>query len=336
MADEKQQEEATDNFEVVTDEAVGQVEEPESEPQGNEPGEDGDQESEGEDSAKAQQDDETDNDGEQDQANDKDDKADNADDAGAKDDKPKPKRQRFQKRIDRLTREKAEAERRAEEAERRLRDSQQGKGDKKPKGKQSGPSGEEPEPSDFDSYGDYLDALSEWKANDNDDADDKAGDDSDKGKDDKDDKGKDDKPDPEFEEALAEVTESFADVKSRYKDFDEVIGQQDLSITADMVKAMAEADEPGEVAYYLGKNKQEATRIAGLSSIAQAREIGKLEAVIARGNKQPSKKATGAPDPIDPVSGGGSSTTKDVKDMSFDEYDHYMSQQEKKRGGGFW
>lgn len=327
MADNKQQEEATENFEVVTDEAVGQVEEPE---QDNSTGEDGDQEDKGKDSAKAQEDNETDNDGEQDQANNKDDNADNADDAGAKDDKPKPKRQRFQKRIDRLTRERAEAERRAEEAERRLRELEQGKGNK-PKGK---PSSEEPDPADFESYSDYLDALSEWKANDNNEADNKGGDDSGKG--DKDDKGKEEKPDPEFEEALAEVNESFAETKARYKDFDEVISQQDLAITADMVKAMAEADEPGEIAYYLGKNKSEAARIAQLPPLAQAKEIGKLEVAIARGTKQPSKKVTGAPDPIEPVNGGGSSTTKDVKDMSFDEYEQHMAQQEKKRGGGFW
>lgn len=335
MADKAEQgeqspEEATQDFEVVTDEAVDRSEEPEGEQPSN-AGEASDQEDKGEESAKAQQDNEDDNGEQDDDADEKDDNADNADEAGAET-KP-PKKARFQKRIDRLTKRASEAERRAEEAERKLREAQQGgKGAKA----DSEPKGEEPDPNDYDDYNEYLDALSEWKAGKSDERnDDNAKNDKDKGKGDKK-KDKEPESDPEFEEALADVQEAFEETRGKHKDFDDVVGAKDLAITSDMVKAMADSEDPGEIAYYLGKHKEEARHIAGLSALQQAKEIGKLEAKLAvQPNKQPSKKVTSAPDPIEPVGGNANSSQKDVRDMSFDEYEQARNEQEQRRGG-FW
>lgn len=328
MADEAKQgadapEDATQDFEVVTNEAVGRSEEP-AEEQSSKAGEADDQEHKGEESANAQQEEKDDS---GDNADEKDDNADNAKDAGAET-KQKP---RFQKRIDRLTKRASEAERRAEEAERKLQELTKGdkgdsKGDPNPD--------EEPDPNDFDDYNEYLDALSDWKAGAKSDKRNDANDDK-KGKG-KDDKKKEPEPDPDFEEALADVQAAFDDTRSKHKDFDDVVGAKDLAITSDMVKAMADSEDPGEIAYYLGKHKQEARRIAGLSAFQQAKEIGKLEAKLAaQPNKQPSKKATGAPDPIEPVGGNANSSQKDVRDMSFDEYEQARNAQEQRRGG-FW
>ena len=322
---EQSPEEATQDFEVVTNEAVDRSEEPADE-ESSDDGETSDQEEQGEESAKAQQE-EQDDDGEQDEeADEKDDKADNAEDAGAE---QKPKKARFQKRIDRLTKRASEAERRAQEAERKLQEyNKGGKGEPK----DETPVGEEPDPNDFDDYNEYLDALSDWKAGDKSDKrnDDKKGDDK------KGDKDKQPDVDPDFEEALTDVQEAFEETRSKHKDFDDVVGAKDLAITSDMVKAMADSDDPGEIAYYLGKHKEDARRIAGLSSFQQAKEIGKLEARLsAQPNKQPSKKVTNAPDPIEPVGGNASSKKKDVRDMSFDEYEQTRNAQERSRGG-FW
>lgn len=221
---------------------------------------------------------------------------------------------RFQKRIDRLTKRAAEAERLANE-ERQKREELERKltGDKPE-------SGDEPDPAQFDNYSEYLDALA--KFNDN--------------------EGKQDKPkdppkseqqegtDPEFTEALEEVQASFADSASKYADFNEVVTAPDVPITPEMVKALAETDDPAALAYYLGKNKEEAARIAGLKPLAIAREFGRIEAKL---TKQPRKSATQAPDPITPVSGSDGSEP-DLKDLSFSEYEAAMNKRTQRKG--FW
>ncbi len=234
---------------------------------------------------------------------------------------PPVKAGRFQKRIDRLTKRAAEAERRAEEAERRLNE----KADAKPADKATTA---EPDPSSFDDYDDYLEALSAWE---------------DKGdkpeppaqRDEVKDAPKDEAVSQEFTEALEDVNEAFAETRKQHSDFDEVIAQPDLLITQEMVIAMAEADDPGAIAYHLGKNKAEATRIATLSPIAQAREIGKLEAKLSVTPAAPSKKTTNAPDPIAPVK-GSDSTQKALTDMDFNEYEQAANAREQKGGRGFW
>lgn len=300
----------TEGFEVFTTEAVDH-----DEAEQEQSSEADDQETQGEESVKAQEDD---TDEEQD-TDDNTEDADNADDAGAED-KPK-KSGRFQKRIDRLTKRASEAERRAAEAEARLRELE-GKGDSYTD------SDDEPDPGDYESYSDYLDALADWKSEQKGKtADDKSGE---KGKGKK--QYQEPESDPEFDDAIAEVTEAFNETRSKYKDFNEVISQHDLTITKDMVKALAETDDPGEVAYYLGKHKDVANRIADLPPLAQAKEIGKLEARL---QQKPGKKLPSAPDPINPVKGGDSKRKTAYEADSFREFEQLRNEQDAKRGSGW-
>lgn len=298
----------TNNFEVVTTEAA-ETEQTQ------------DQNTEGDESATAQKQDEGKQEGLDD---DKDSGKDDADEQDADDDAGEEAnhrrgRGRFQKRIDRLTKRAAEAERRAQEAERKLQEAE-GKNGGKAKPEAQDDEGE-PDPSDFDSYDEYLDALADWKADQKISA---------KGKNDE-----QDEQDAEFTEALEDVQDAFNETRKSHNDFDEVIGQQDLQITRDMVIAMADSEDPGAIAYHLGKNKQEAARIAKLSPIAQAKEIGKIEAKLAAKPQQPGKKTTSAPDPIDPVK-GSDSTSKAPQDMDFAEYERTQNEKEQRGGRGFW
>lgn len=90
--------------------------------------------------------------------------------------------------------------------------------------------------------------------------------------------------------------------REKYKDFDDVVGNDEVPITKAMAEAIMEADLGYEVAYYLGKHPEEAERIADLSPARQAVEIGKLEAKL---SESPKPKASQAPEPISPVKGGG-------------------------------
>lgn len=121
--------------------------------------------------------------------------------------------------------------------------------------------------------------------------------------------------------AAKTFTESVNEARKKHADYDEVITNPDLYISKDVVDILQESDNGGEVAYYLAKNTAEADRISQLSPIAIAREVGKIESRLA---EPPKKKISGAPDPLNPVSSGGSETpTKNPDDMSMDEYEKW-------------
>lgn len=100
----------------------------------------------------------------------------------------------------------------------------------------------------------------------------------------------------------------------KYEDFEDVlvsIPYQSMSDT--MTEVLMESDKGGEIAYFLGNNHAEASRIAGLSASAQVRELDKL------GSKFETTTSS-APDPISEVKGGGDSGLKDMDKMSPEEY----------------
>lgn len=67
---------------------------------------------------------------------------------------------------------------------------------------------------------------------------------------------------------------------------------------ASMAQAIVESDVGPEIVYHLSHNPAEAARIAALSPLSQARELGKLEVQLA---SKPPVKASNAPEPIKPV-----------------------------------
>lgn len=97
---------------------------------------------------------------------------------------------------------------------------------------------------------------------------------------------------------LAETAEAARDrlMKGveKYDDFEEVAFRADVPISEAMFHAMAESDVIADIAYHLGQNPEEAQRIARMSPWAAAREIGRIEANLA---KMPVPKVTSAPPP---------------------------------------
>jgi hypothetical protein len=111
-------------------------------------------------------------------------------------------------------------------------------------------------------------------------------------------------------------TEAF---KKETPDYDDVIGNNDkVTITIAMATAIGDLGDTGpKVAYYLGKNPQEAERIAKLPLNQQALEIGRLEY---KATAAPKIQKTNAPAPIRPIVGGATPATKDLSEMSMEEY----------------
>lgn len=99
------------------------------------------------------------------------------------------------------------------------------------------------------------------------------------------------------------LLESYHDreekAREKYDDFEQVAYNPNLPITDVMAQSIQASDIGPEVAYHLGANPKEAERIARLSPILQAKEIGKLEAKLAA--DPPVKKTSNAPSPISPL-----------------------------------
>lgn len=126
-----------------------------------------------------------------------------------------------------------------------------------------------------------------------------------------------------WQEQVTKASEEIAD-------FAEVAQNPDLPVTAAMGEAILTSEIGTKILYHLGQNPAEAARIAKLSDVAQVREIGKLEATLAKASAEetptaPQVKKTPvskAPAPLKPVAGGASSANpaKNFDSMSQAEY----------------
>lgn len=93
--------------------------------------------------------------------------------------------------------------------------------------------------------------------------------------------------------------EKEEEVRNKYDDFDQVAYNPNLSITTVMAQTIHASDIGPDVAYYLGINPKEASRISNLPPLLQAKEIGKIEAKLT--DAPLVKKTSSAPAPIKPV-----------------------------------
>jgi hypothetical protein len=198
----------------------------------------------------------------------------------------KPGKSRFERRIDRVNREKAQERARADAAERVAQELRQ---------KYEQPQRTIPAPrlEDFTDIQQYAEAHAEWKMQTA-----KAADTERSNR----------ENGVRQAQQLADAWESKLDRAYRkYDDFDEKVG--DIKPTTPWAVALMLADNGDDVAYHLGSNVAEAKRIHALPPALQFIEIGKLAATLAAKPQEP-KKPSAAPAPIAPV--GGSQATSNV------------------------
>lgn len=171
----------------------------------------------------------------------------------------------------------------------------------------------EPKPDQFQDYESYIEAVTDWKVEQ---------------------KFKGIKAQTEQERQRhaqsqheAKIRENLTKAADKYDDFEEVISSPDLIVTIPMRDAIGESDMGGDIAYYLGTNKQEAAQIAKLSPIGQVKAILALETKL----KAPKKVTTDAPEPINP-SGGTAKVSKSPAEMTDAEFDTWRRKHIKARG----
>ena len=113
--------------------------------------------------------------------------------------------------------------------------------------------------------------------------------------------------------------------RAKHKDFDDII-ESEVPITQTMRDALLESEAGGELAYWLGRNPDEAARIGRLSPIAQVRELAKQEAKLAAEEPpaKPQPRATKAPEPLATVGARAASSTNGYRpDMTIREYEQW-------------
>lgn len=133
----------------------------------------------------------------------------------------------------------------------------------------------------------------------------------------------------EVQRQQAEIAESHFEreeaARAKYDDYEQVAYNPRLPITTTMAEAIRASDIGPDLAYHLGQNPKEADRIAKLSPLLQAKEIGRLEAKLV--DAPPVKKSSSAPAPISPVTPRSTSAAaidttdpRSIKTMSTSEW----------------
>lgn len=94
------------------------------------------------------------------------------------------------------------------------------------------------------------------------------------------------------------LNNEFDQASEKYDDFDEVVRGEDAPFTQHVRDALLLVDNPSEVAYKLGKNRDELQRISKLHPLDQAREINKLSFALMGGNKAPAASGNNGARPM--------------------------------------
>ena len=106
------------------------------------------------------------------------------------------------------------------------------------------------------------------------------------------------------------------EAREKWTDYDAVTRNPNVPILPDMAEVIRDSDVGPDLAYHLGKNPQEAMRIAQMSPTRRAVEMGKLEARLTAPKPAPKQP----PAPISPVSAIAAGGSKDPGNMSMSEY----------------
>jgi hypothetical protein len=177
-----------------------------------------------------------------------------------------------------------------------------------------------PTPDQFDDYGAYVEALTEFKADEKVntalDAREKAA--------------------TEKQQAQTRVTtwnERVIEARKSIPDYDTVMAASEVPIAEHVLDELRDSELGPQLAYHLDKNPDVAEKLNTMNPRQAAREIGRLEAKLSstvtaspdpkvdapQEPPAPKVKTTNAPPPVKPV-GQGRSTAVDLSKASMDDY----------------
>jgi hypothetical protein len=123
------------------------------------------------------------------------------------------------------------------------------------------------------------------------------------------------------------VSEKIEAGRAKYEDFDDAVNG--IPMTPYIQQALIEADNTVEASYWLGKNPQEAQRIANLPPMKQALEIGRIaeRLLAAEAKPQPPAPKPIPPTPPQTVAGLSAGMNKTPEEMTMAEYKAWRESQ---------
>ena len=245
----------------------------------------------------------------------------------------KPGKDGFQKRIDKLTKDRADAKK-ERDYWRDLamkNDQKPPEQSKAPEKKETKPTDGKPNKDDFPTHEDYLEALTDWKADQK--IDEKLAS--------RDAKAKQDNLRAEMEKSKKAHLDRVDAFKKTHEDFNDVLQDiADFRLSSSLERALLESDNGPELMYEFAKNPAELERINALDPAAQARALGRFESSFQKASQakekedakeveakaetieaKPKPKISKAPPPIKPVgSKAGNPKTIWDEDMSVEDW----------------
>lgn len=120
------------------------------------------------------------------------------------------------------------------------------------------------------------------------------------------------------QKVVNDFTARVEEFRKNAPDYDEVVTKnQGVSITGIMARGIIFAPLGPAVAYHLGNNPAEASRISELPPEAQLVEIGQIAARLSAPKVVPVSRAS---PPIRPLNGGSSPAARPLEELSMEEY----------------
>ena len=126
------------------------------------------------------------------------------------------------------------------------------------------------------------------------------------------------------DEATQLFQDAATDARQKYADFDAVVFDKSVPISAQVAQLISFSDTPAELAYAVAKDRVLAGKLSGMNPIEAARELGRMEMRLVTAKPRTETKA---PEPITPVRGKGGAARDPLK-MSPEEFAKWRS------GGG--
>jgi hypothetical protein len=234
----------------------------------------------------------------------------------AEEEQPK-KKGGFQRRIDRLTREKAELADRLSRIEQDLAQRAAKPADeKREEPKQPAANDGKPTPENFKTWEEYTEALTDWKL-----------DQREKAK-----KADEEKRTSEEQRKAAQSrwNEQVEKGRDEFDDFDEVVVQSKRPASAVVQQFILKSDVGYRVAHELGRDAGLLDKINRLDPIDAVRELSKIEAKHTAAQKAPEEKpkVTKAPKPVKPVTGKVKTAPRiDDPNLEFRDYERLRRKQ---------
>jgi hypothetical protein len=175
---------------------------------------------------------------------------------------------------------------------------------------------DKPKESDFETYGEYLEALAEHKARE-----------IVRREREEEQQAKTRKAqETNAQRQLARRQELMEKGEEKFDDFEDVVTSGNVQISEAAFLAILESDIAPDLIYHISKDESEAKRIAALPAYAQAKEIGKLEDKL---QAKPQKQISKAPEPITPIGTGKAGGNDLSDDIPIDEW---IRRRNKQRG----